>query len=154
MIDLAQHAGQVTLWRDLLLGTSKWQSFLYINYFTPYLVGYGLALPLSFVMPVSAALKLLLTIAYCGFVAACVAQRARLGGDRRLDWLFIPGFFGYAYALGFYTTLVRLRLESNSGADLHGVYGGWDFSRPARSRAGHEQEGERRRSGPGWSKFQ
>ena len=42
-------AAQVTLWRDLLLGTSKWQSFLYINYFTPYLMGYSLALPLSFV---------------------------------------------------------------------------------------------------------
>ena len=58
MTDLAQHAAQVTLWRDLLLDTSKWQSFLYINYFTPYLVGYGLALPLSLVMPVSAVLKL------------------------------------------------------------------------------------------------
>ena len=29
-----------------------------------------------------------------------------MGGDRRLDWLFIPGFFGYAYSWGFYTFLV------------------------------------------------
>ena len=106
MIDLPQHAGQVAVWRDLLLGTSPWQPLVYINYFTPYLAGYGLALLLSFVLPVSAALKLLLMLAYLGFVAACVALRSRLGGDRRLDWLFIPGFFGYAYVWGFYTFLI------------------------------------------------
>jgi hypothetical protein len=106
MTDLPQHAGQVAAWHDLLLGTSKWESLLYINYFTPYLIGYSLALVLSFVLPVSAALKVVLTLAYFGFVAACVALRARMGGDRRLDWLFIPGFFGYAYSWGFYTFLV------------------------------------------------
>ena len=106
MTDLPQHAGQVAAWHDLLLGTSKWESFLYINYFTPYLIGYSLGLVLSFVLPVSAALKVVLTLAYFGFVAACVALRARMGGDRRLDWLFIPGFFGFAYSWGFYTFLV------------------------------------------------
>ncbi|MFI5000309.1 MAG: hypothetical protein ACHQK9_10570 [Reyranellales bacterium] len=108
MTDLPQHAGQVALWHDMLLGKSKWQSLLYINYFTPYLAGAGFALPLSFLMPVSAALKLVLTVAYYGFVAASVALRRRLGGDPRLDWLFIPGFFGYAYAWGFYTFLVAV----------------------------------------------
>ena len=110
MTDLAQHAGQVAAWRDLLLGTSKWQPLLYLNYFTPYLVGYGLALLLSFILPVSAALTLLLTLAYYGFVAACVALRQRLGSDRRLDWLFIPGVFGYAYAWGLYTFLIAAPL--------------------------------------------
>jgi hypothetical protein len=106
MVDLPQHAGQVALWRDLLRGTSPWQSLVLVNYFTPYLAGYGLALLLSFVLPVSAALKLLLMLGYFGFVAACVMLRGCLGGDRRLDWLFIPGFFGYAYVWGFYTFLI------------------------------------------------
>jgi len=61
MTDLPQHAGQVAAWHDLLLGTSKWESLLYINYFTPYLIGYSLALLLSFVLPVSAALKVVLS---------------------------------------------------------------------------------------------
>jgi hypothetical protein len=108
MVDLPQHAAQVAVWHDLLMGTSKWQALLYVNYFTPYLVGYGVALLLSFVLPISAALKVSLILAYFGFVAACVALRRCLGGDRRLDWLFIPGFFGYAYALGLYTFLVAL----------------------------------------------
>lgn len=106
MSDLAQHAGQITVWRDLLVGASKWQPFLYVNYFTPYLLGYSLALGLSFLIPVAAALKLTLTLAYYGFVAGCVLLRRQLGGDRRLDWLFIPGFFGYAFVWGFYPFLI------------------------------------------------
>jgi hypothetical protein len=110
MVDMPQHAGQVVLWRDLLAGQSKWQSMVYINYFTPYLLGYSLAFLLSFVMPVAAALKLILTLAFYAFVAACMLVRRHLGGDRRLDWLFIPGFFGFAYAWGFYTFLVAAPL--------------------------------------------
>ena len=55
MTDLAQHAGQVALLHDLLLGHSKWQSLIYVNYFTPYLMGTVLAVPLSFVMSATAA---------------------------------------------------------------------------------------------------
>ena len=110
MVDMPQHAGQVALWRDLMAGSSKWQSMVYINYFTPYLLGYSLAFLLSFVMPVAAALKLVLTLAFYAFVATCMLVRRHLDGDRRLDWLFIPGFFGFAYGWGFYTFLVAAPL--------------------------------------------
>lgn len=106
MTDLPQHAAQVATWHDLLLGRSTWEPLLYVNYFTPYLLGYGSALLLSFLVPVAAALKLVLLLAYYGFVAACVGLRRQMGSDRRLDWLFIPSFFGFAYAWGFYTFLV------------------------------------------------
>jgi hypothetical protein len=110
MTDLAQHAGQVALLHDLLQHASPWRELVQINYFTPYLVGYGLALPLSYLMPVTAALKLMLTVAYYGFVVCCMLLRRRFGGDERLDWLFIPGFFGFAFAWGFYTFLVAAPL--------------------------------------------
>jgi hypothetical protein len=110
MGDLPQHAGQVVLLHDLWLGQSKWQSLVYINYFTPYLVGTVLAAPLLFVMSALSAVKLVLTLAFFAFVAGCVALRRRLDGDPRLDWLFIPGFFGYAYAFGFYPFLVATPL--------------------------------------------
>ena len=48
----------------------------------------------------------MLSLAYYGFVAACVGLRRQMGSDRRLDWLFIPSFFGFAYAWGFSTFLV------------------------------------------------
>ena len=110
MIDLPQHAGQVALLHDLLLHRSPWQSIVRINYFTPYLIGYGLALPLSFVMPIAAAFKLLLTLSYLAFVFFCRLLRKQLSPDDRLDWLFIPGFFGFAYELGFFTFLVAAPL--------------------------------------------
>jgi hypothetical protein len=110
MADLPQHAGQIALLRDLLFGQSKWQPLVQVNWFTPYLAGYVPALLLSFVMPVLSALKLLLTLAYLGFVWACIALRRALEGDERLDWLFIPSFFGIVYAAGLYTFMVAAPL--------------------------------------------
>lgn len=110
MADLPQHAGQVALLRDLLLERSPWQSLLRINYFTPYWIGYGPASMLSLLMPVAAALKLMLTLAYYAFVICCVLLRRHFQGDERLDWLFIPGFFGMVYVWGFFTFLVAAPL--------------------------------------------
>ena len=66
-----------------------------------------LAAGLSFVMSVAAALKLLLTLAYFGFVIACSALRRRLGGEARGEVLVAvdvaailgPGHHGAAVGL-------------------------------------------------------
>lgn len=110
MSDLPQYAGQVALLRDMLFDRSPWQGLLRINYFTPYLIGYAIALPLSLVMPVAAALKLMLMLAFYAFVAGCVLLRRRFVADERLDWLFLPGFFGLAYLWGLFTFLVAAPL--------------------------------------------
>lgn len=106
LIDLPQHAGQVALLRDLVAGVSPWSDIFRLNFWTPYLIGYGLALPLSFIMPVGAALQVILSAAYAAFVLLGSRLRAHFGADPRLDWLFIPVFFGFAYSWGFYTFLV------------------------------------------------
>lgn len=106
MIDLPQHAGQIALLRDLLLQQSPWWELFHINFFTPYLLGYGLALPLTFVMPISMALQLLLSCAFVAFVWLCARLRRQFGADPRLDWLFLPGFFGFAYNWGFFTFIL------------------------------------------------
>jgi hypothetical protein len=106
LIDLPQHAGQVALWHDLLTGTSPWSDLFRLNLWTPYLIGYGLALPLSFLMPVGTALKVVLSVAYIAFVLLGRRLRAHFGADARLDWFFLPTFFGFAYSWGFYTFLV------------------------------------------------
>jgi hypothetical protein len=110
MVDLPQHAGQVALLRDLLFGQSPWAGELQINWLTPYLLGYGLALPLSLAMPAGAALKLLLTLAYLAFVVLCVKLARHFGSDRRLDALFLVSFFGLAWHWGFATFLVTAPL--------------------------------------------
>ncbi|PTB20226.1 hypothetical protein C9I57_14205 [Trinickia symbiotica] len=106
MSDLAQHAGQVALLHDLLLDQSPWTHLLRINLFTPYVLAYGLSTALSFLTSVETALKLVLTLAFYGFVASYVMLRKRLVADERLDWLCIPGFFGFAYEYGFFSYLV------------------------------------------------
>jgi len=106
MIDLPQHAGQVALYKQLVAGESPWGHLVELNIFNPYMIGYGLALPLSFVLPIAAALKLLLSAAYLAFVWMSVALRRRFKADARLDWLCVSSFFGFAYEWGFFTFLV------------------------------------------------
>jgi hypothetical protein len=106
MVDFPQHAAQISLLKDLLTGHSPWAAHLQINLVTPYLIGYGLASLLSFVMPVVVAMKLLLSIAYISFVAVSVAFRKRVSADARLDWIFIPTFFGFCYSWGMFTFLL------------------------------------------------
>ena len=106
MVDLPQHAAQIGLLRDLALGRSPWAHELRINLFTPYLIGYGLALPLALVMPVVAAIKVVLTLAFAAFVALCLAIRRELSASAKLDAYFFVSFFGFAYSWGLYTFLV------------------------------------------------
>lgn len=110
MIDLPQHAGQLALLKQLLNGDTRWAAWFQINPYTPYLIGLGLALPLTALMPIAAAMKLLLSLAYLAFVAACVALRKSFGSDARLDWLFLCGFFGFAFHWGFFTFLTAAPL--------------------------------------------
>lgn len=106
MVDLAQHAGQISLLHDLALGQSQWSDLVRVNLFTPYLLGYGLALPFTFLFSVATSLKIVLSIAFICFVTAAIVLRKKYGGDERLDWLFLLGFFGFAYNWGLYTFLV------------------------------------------------
>jgi len=106
MVDFPQHAAQVTLLKELTNGTSPWADFLQVNLVTPYLIGYGLAFLLSYVMPVTAALKLLLSIAYIAFVLMAIKVRQRVQGDARMDWIFIPTFFGLCYSWGLLTFMM------------------------------------------------
>jgi hypothetical protein len=110
MVDLPQHAAQVALLRDLVLGQSAWADLVEINLRSPYLVGYLLALPAALVMPAGAAITAVLSLVFVGFVAGCVALRREAKGDARLDWLAMPSFFGLAWKWGYFPFLVALPL--------------------------------------------
>ena len=106
MLDLAQHTAQVALWRDLISGHSAWADLVRINLVTPYLIGYGLMLPLSFIVPMDVAARMLLSLAFVGFILACQALRREFASDQRLEWLFLFPFFGYCWKWGFFTFLL------------------------------------------------
>ncbi|MFL6662732.1 MAG: hypothetical protein ACJ8G7_11155 [Rhizobacter sp.] len=107
-IDLPQHAGQTALLREFALGRTPWPGELRVNLLTPYLIGYGALLGLSFVMSIESAIALVYSITFVAFVAACMSLRRELDGDERLDWLILPGFFGLPWQWGFLTFLGAL----------------------------------------------
>lgn len=106
MVDLPQHAGQVAIWRDMILGASPFAGELRINLATPYLVGYGLALPLAFLVPATDAIRIVFSAAILAFMLAGRALRREAGADPRLDWLMLFGVTGFAWSWGFYTFIV------------------------------------------------
>jgi hypothetical protein len=110
MVDLPQHVAQIVLWHDLLMGQSLWSELFQINIVTPYLIAYSIALALSFIVTASTAFKILLSVAYVAFIASCIQLRRDFGADKRLDWIFIPSFFGFAYDWGFATFLISTPL--------------------------------------------
>ena len=131
MIDLAQHAGQLALLKQMLAGGSPWTPLFQINPVTPYFIGFALTLPLTYVLPVAAAMKLVLSLAYVAFVGMCVVLRRHFGADARLDWLFVCSFFGFAWHWGFFTFLTAAPLgllfilladrQARSGSLRHGL---------------------------------
>lgn len=110
MIDIPQHAAQVALLLDFVNHDTQRLSPFYINYFTPYLLGYGLWCALGLVLPLATALKLLLTVSFWCFVLAGVSLRRQCKADARLDWMMLPTFFGFAFEWGFLTFLISAPL--------------------------------------------
>lgn len=106
MVDIPQHAGQVAIILDLLGNDPKWQDTFYINYFTPYWLGYGLWAILSLIMPIALALKIILSITFLLFIFSGKNLRRSCHADERLDWLLIPSFFGFCFSWGFLTFLM------------------------------------------------
>lgn len=106
MIDMPQHAGQVSLLLDFIKEIPNRTDYFYINIFTPYLLGYGLWTTLALVTSITTALKILLTASFYGFVISSVVLRRQCGADQRLDWLILPAFFGFSFKWGFFTFLL------------------------------------------------
>lgn len=110
MIDLPQHAGQLAAMQGLITGQGLWSDTLYINWYTPYLVGYLAALPFTLWLHLSPliALKLVLTGSYFLYLYALKKLSETLGTDRRLSWLYLPSFFGLPWVFGLFAFLVAM----------------------------------------------
>jgi len=110
MVDIPQHAAQVAMLRDLVLGRSAWAADLRIDLTTPYFLGYALALPLALVMSPLAAIKVVLTAAYAAFGLIGRAIGRELDVPEGLDGFYLIGFFGFSWSYGFFPFLVAAPL--------------------------------------------
>ena len=105
-MDLPQHAGQVALLNDFLLGNSNWLHLIEPNFLTPYLTTYLLIFALHKLFSLVIAVKLLLSFGFIAFVGMCIALRKQFNGNPSVDWLFFLGYFGYAWSFGFISFLI------------------------------------------------
>lgn len=110
LVDLPQHAAQVSALHELWSGNALFAEQFRINWFTPYLLGYLLLYALSFVVPVTVAAQLLVTASVAAIPLATGALLRAGGADERWKWLAIPCSFGFAFYWGFLSFIVSVPL--------------------------------------------
>lgn len=108
MIDVPQHAAQVSLLDSMLRGESAFAEEYELNFLTPYLLGYGTWLIASQILGLHLALSFILALAFIGTYAAFIQLRRRFGAPSTLDPLAVAGFFGFAFEWGMLTFLLSV----------------------------------------------
>ena len=106
MVDLPQHAGQITALREYLNGNPVFTEPFEINWFTPYLLGYLLVYALSSVFSLAFSTKLLVAAAVIGLPMAARRMLDYCGADKDLAYLVIPASYGLSFYWGFLSFLV------------------------------------------------
>ena len=109
-VDLPQHAGQISALRDMLRGQFIWMDLVRVDLLTPYLTGYFTTALLSLLMPVEAALALVLSLAFMAYIVTGLRLRRFFGAAPALDFLLIPSFFGVTWQWGSFNFLVAVPL--------------------------------------------
>lgn len=106
MADLPQHSAQLGMLRHFENYAEQYE----LNWFTPYLLGYGFTYGLSWIVGITAAVRLMVGIALAAF-PLCTALLLREAGSRP-GWalLTIPGLFGFCYDWGFLNYLISAPL--------------------------------------------
>ncbi len=108
MVDLPQHAAQIAGLRDMLTGQFNWNDMVWVDLTTSYLVGYLPATLLALLLPVHAAIAIVLTAAFCAYVWLALIFRRRMKAPAALDPLLLLSFFGNAFQWGNFNFLVAL----------------------------------------------
>jgi hypothetical protein len=106
MVDLPQHAAQVTLMLNMNNPDFPLSNQYQFNLFTPYLLGYLLIAAVTPLIGVVAACKL---VVWATLFALAIASRyllRRTGADPYWAWLVFPTLYGFSYQWGFLSFLV------------------------------------------------
>lgn len=110
MLDLPQHAGQITALREIWAGNPAFTQLFDVNWFTPYLLGYLLLYAGSTVLPVAVAAQLLVSLSLVSIPLLTGTLLRAAGADERWKWLAIPSAYSFAFYWGFLSFLVAVPL--------------------------------------------
>ncbi len=106
MVDLPQHAAQLSMFDRMLAGDPQLESEMALNWFTPYLVGYMLTWMIARVTSLVVALKIVLSIALVGIPLSTLFVARRNGAPHWVALLAFPIAYGYAFDWGFFNFVV------------------------------------------------
>jgi hypothetical protein len=103
MVDLPQHAAQVAALRDMIRGEFLWNRYFEVNLATPYFLGYALLLPLSFVLDITIAIKVVLSAFVLLFYFSSKYLSKTLNNESEFSLLCLIGVYGFWWWWGFFT---------------------------------------------------
>lgn len=106
MVDLPQHAGQVSTLDNIIKNRSQWSDLVELNFTTPYLCGYLSWLFLVQFFDIVTASKVLVSLIFLLFVCSFDYLAKLLNASKLVKWISIPTFFGFCYDWGFATYLL------------------------------------------------
>jgi hypothetical protein len=106
MVDLPQHAAQVSLFLNLGKPDFPFSNEFQLNLFTPYLLGYTLIAALTPLLGIVAACKLVIWLALAAFALASRFLLLRTGADPYWAWLTFPVLYGFTYQWGLLNFLI------------------------------------------------
>ena len=110
LVDAPQHAAQVTALSEILAGHSFYSEAFALNWFTPYLVSYLALYVLTWLMPVTAAIQLVVSVAVAAFPLAVAALLREVGADDRLKWAAVPASYSLPLYWGFLSYILAVPL--------------------------------------------
>ncbi|HEY7642930.1 MAG TPA: hypothetical protein VH814_24570 [Steroidobacteraceae bacterium] len=108
MVDLPGHAALMTSLRQLAQGNPIFSAEFRANWFTPYVLGYGLLYAVSLLVPVAVAAKVVVSVSivYTSFLVGVLLREA--AADERWKWLAIPCSYSLAFYWGFLSFIVAI----------------------------------------------
>jgi len=106
MVDLPEHAAQVALLRNLHDPGFHFAGLFWVNWFTPYLLGYMLVYALTPVCGVVIACKIVVAVSLGALPVATALLMRETGADCFWALLTLPVMYGFSYSWGFLNFLV------------------------------------------------
>ena len=109
-IDLPQHANIFRLWADLSQGPLEYRALYWVDWFTPYVLAYALAYPLTLAFGAVVAVKCLLTLAALGTPWMMRHWLKVVGGHQELGLFGFLLAFDFQYQCGFLSQTLAMPL--------------------------------------------
>jgi hypothetical protein len=108
MVDLPQHAAQISLLRNLHDPAFRFAGLFRVNWFTPYLLGYLAVYILAPLCGIVTACKLVTAAALIGLPVTTALLMRETGADSYWALLTVPAMYGFSYTWGFFNFLVAV----------------------------------------------